>query len=1045
MNEVSKTNKPGKQGKHREGQQGRPDRTGKPGQLGESGAGVPTGDSGAPQLLISSSHSEFWQDTVLRLKTNHEQGLSPEEAVARQQAFGFNILEEDPKPGLFKRLIAQFSDFLILILIAAAVISGVLGELIDAVVIGAIVLLNGITGLIQEGKAEEALKSLEKLSAPVAKVVRHGQVAVIPARDLVPGDIILLDAGDKVPADIRLIESHSLACNESSLTGESLPVTKTSETLPAETVLAERANMAYSGTVATAGRGRGVVVATGMATEIGKIAGAIRGIDQEKTPLQKSLARLGKTLGISVMVICAGIFALGVSRNEPVLGMFMVAVSLAVAAIPEGLPAVVTIVLAMGVKRMAARNGIIRRLPAVETLGSTTVICTDKTGTITQNRMTVVGAFDGGSLFSTEDFEFADTSRADSEGASEGVFDGFFEDGQGISGHDPVSPGVDGSIPGIPGAQGVVWPVQRLTLENLNLGEAKRQTVAVGDGKRSPVCDALPLVVSLAGATMANDAMATSDEGGSHFTGDPTEVALVEAAEKAGLHKARFEHRFPRVAEIPFDSDRKLMTTVHSLPDGRFVVWSKGAPEVLMPKCRFALSHDQLKRALALSIEGRISDFAGIAINLVSEPARVRKPASEQVLKRFRRANSFMAVQGIRVIAVAYKIISTLPEEESELESELTLTGLLGMIDPPRTEAIEAVAKAKAAGITPVLITGDNPITALSIAKIVGIASPDTRCMSGPELSKTDPEDLAAVLDEVRVYGRVSPEHKVKIVDAFKKRGEVVAMTGDGVNDAPALKRADIGVSMGLIGTEVAKEASDMVLADDNFATIVGAVEEGRTIYSNIAKFVVYLLSCNMGEIVTITVAMLMRLPVILRPVHILWLNLVTDSFPALALGFEPGDVDAMKQPPRPPEEPLLTRKRWITVFLQAVLIGASVIGIFTYTLRATGDQVYARTAAFATLAMAEVFRAHTARSETKPINKIGLFSNRAMAGGTFISFLLILAVIEIPGLNQVFSTVNLGIGDWLMVFGFGLIPALGNELWKIFRWEEGNGGRRRV
>lgn len=465
-----------------------------------------------------------------------------------------------------------------------------------------------------------------------------------------------------------------------------------------------------------------------------------------------------------------------------------------------------------------------------------------------------------------------------------------------------------------------------------------------------------------------------------------------------------------------------------------------------MPKCRFALVHDKLKRCIEGAVSGRTGDFAGLMINLASEPDRVRKPASEQVLKRFRRANSFMAVQGIRVIAVAYKIISSLPEEEAELEceleSELTLTGLLGMIDPPRPEAIEAVAKAKAAGITPVLITGDNPITALSIAKIVGIASPDTRCMSGPELSKTDPEDLAAVLDEVRVYGRVSPEHKVKIVDAFKKRGEVVAMTGDGVNDAPALKRADIGVSMGLIGTEVAKEASDMVLADDNFATIVGAVEEGRTIYSNIAKFVVYLLSCNMGEIVTITAAMLMRLPVILRPVHILWLNLVTDSFPALALGFEPGDVDAMKQPPRPPEEPLLTRKRWITVFLQAVLIGASVIGIFTYTLRTTGDQVYARTAAFATLAMAEVFRAHTARSETKPINRIGLFSNRAMAGGTFISFLLILAVIEIPGLNQVFSTVNLGIGDWLMVFGFGLIPALGNELWKIFRREEGNGGR---
>ncbi len=1015
MDEASKMNKSDNQ--TQPGKPEAPGRAGKSGKPDQSGTCVAGGDLGAVQLLPSSSHAESWHGVVSKLKTDHEHGLSPEEVVARQEAFGFNILKEDPKPGLFRRLMAQFSDFLILILIAAAVISGALGEIIDAVVIGAIVLLNGITGLIQEGKAEEALKSLEKLSAPVAKVVRRGQVAVIPARDLVPGDVVLLDAGDKVPADIRLIESHSFACNESSLTGESLPVAKVSDdVLPAETVLAERANMAYSGTVATAGRSRGVVVATGMATEIGKIAGAIRGIDQEKTPLQKNLARLGKALGISVMVICAGIFALGVSRNEPALGMFMVAVSLAVAAIPEGLPAVVTIVLAMGVKRMAARNGIIRRLPAVETLGSTTVICTDKTGTITQNRMTVVGAFDGVTLFSTKDFEFEDT---------------------------------------------------------LGLGEASRQAAVLGAGKGSSAFGALPVAVSLAGATMANDAMATADEGGPHYAGDPTEVALVEAAEKAGLHKAGLERKFPRAAEIPFDSDRKLMTTVHSLPDGRFVAWSKGAPEVLMPKCRFVLSHDELKQVFALnaegvtggrakdksgcSTEGKIGgsiergtdgltgDFAGGVMNLVSEPDRVRKPASEQVLKRFRQANSFMAVQGIRVIAVAYKIISSLPKDEAELESELTLTGLLGMIDPPRVEAIEAVAKAKAAGITPVLITGDNPVTALSIAKIVGIANQDTKCMSGPELSKAAPEDLAAVLDEVRVYGRVSPEHKVKIVDAFKKRGEVVAMTGDGVNDAPALKRADIGVSMGLIGTEVAKEASDMVLADDNFATIVGAVEEGRTIYSNIAKFVVYLLSCNMGEIVTITAAMLMRLPVILRPVHILWLNLVTDSFPALALGVEPGDMDAMKHPPRPPEEPLLTRKRWITVFLQAALIGASVIGVFAYALKTTGDQVHARTVAFATLAMAEVFRAYTARSETKPISRIGLFSNGAMAGGTFTSLLLILAVIEIPGLNQVFSTVNLSIGDWLMVFGFGLIPALGNELWKIFRWEEGRKGGPKV
>ncbi|MGI6628501.1 MAG: cation-translocating P-type ATPase [Bacillota bacterium] len=982
--------------------------------------GVGTKHSGAGRLVLPACHSVPWKDIALKLRTDYHQGLPTDEVTLRQEAFGFNVLKEDPKPGPFKRLIAQFSDFLILILIAAAVISAFLGEAIDAIVIGAIVLLNSVIGLIQEGKAEEALKSLEKLSAPAAKVVRKGQVSVIPSREIVPGDIVLLDAGDKVPADIRLIETHSLECNESSLTGESLPVGKNADVdLPVGTVLAERTNIAYSGTVVTAGRGRGIAVATGMNTEMGRIAGAIHGIAREKTPLQKKLARLGQTLGISVVIICAGIFVLGVAKNEPVLGMFMIAVSLAVAAIPEGLPAVVTIVLAMGVKKMASRNGIIRRLPAVETLGSTTVICTDKTGTITQNKMTVVSAFAANQMFSIDGFKFSNVLHSGL------VPEGFSHEGQeGEPDHGAFSLSYEEG-----------FPVKTLVLDNLSSCKTVWQDPDTA-GACSGAC-ALPVVISLAGAALANDAVATGeDENGMGFAGDPTEIALVEAAENARLHKAGLEHLFPRVSEIPFDSDRKRMTTVHRIPQGKFLVLVKGAPEVLMPKCRFVFED------IPKSYHGRkatsLDTGTGNVMDLITGLAKFRKPVAGQVMNRFREANSFMAVQGIRVIAVACKIINGLPDRESglepELESELTLTGLLGMMDPPRPEAKESVAKAKEAGITPILITGDNPVTALSVARMVGIATHDTRCMSGPDLAKIGPGDLVKMLDEVRVYGRVSPEHKVKIVDAFKKRGEVVAMTGDGVNDAPALKRADIGISMGLIGTEVAKEASDMVLADDNFATIVGAVEEGRTIYSNIAKFVVYLLSCNMGEIVAISFAMLLRLPVILRPAHILWLNLVTDSFPALALGFEPGDVDAMRTPPRPPNELLLTRERWITVLLQAALIGGSTIGIFTYGLKTKGDPLHARTVAFATLAMAEVFRAHTARSETKPVSKIGVFSNRAMIAGTLISFLLILAVVQIPGLNLVFSTVNISIRDWLMVFGFGLIPALGNELRKILK-----------
>ncbi|HHW19402.1 MAG TPA: cation-translocating P-type ATPase [Firmicutes bacterium] len=933
-----------------------------------------------------NEHAEPLQEVLSRWDTDAREGLSSTEVKRRAETYGGNVLEKPPEPGLLRRFMAQFSDFLVIILILAALVSGLLGETLDAAVISIIVLLNAVIGLIQEGKAEQALKSLEKLSAPNARVLRHGVPAVIPASEVVPGDIILLEAGDRIPADVRLIETHTFRCDESALTGESVPVDKdASVVLPVEADLAERRNMAYAGTVVTQGRARGVVVATGMRTEVGKIAGALKSVVREKTPLQKSLTTLGKVLGIIVLAISFGIFVLGIARGERPLDMFLVAVSLAVAAIPEGLPAVVTVVLAIGIKKMAAQNAIVKKLPAVETLGSTTVICSDKTGTITQNEMTVVAAYAAEKFFYKDNIPEEILGRFQAEGFAE---------------PDPFP----GSLP--------------VTVPGVTFGTGEMGSTADPSVPAIPSRAEQDLSVTLFGAALASDAVIldsgtqvsgnsvnTTPNNGYHnrskdtihkdIIGDPTEVALVAAALEAGFNKSKLEKRFPRVCEIPFDSVRKRMTTVHSLPGGRHLILVKGAPEMVLASC--LLNHE--------------------------------------TFQAFNRANLIMAEHGLRVIAVAYRIIGALPDRISEdLETDLVPTGLLGMIDPPRPGVAEAVARCKEAGIMPVMITGDNPVTALAIARMVGIAGQNDRCMSGQELASIDAEALASRVKEIRVYGRVSPEHKVKIVDAFKIRGEVVAMTGDGVNDAPALKRADIGVSMGITGTDVAKEAADMVLADDNFATIVTAVAEGRTIYSNIAKFVVYLLSCNMGEIVAITGSMLMRLPLILQPVQILWLNLVTDGFPALALGFEPGEPDAMKRPPRPPSEPLLTGRRWSTILIQAFLIGAATVGAFLHGMRAGSDGDYSRTLAFVTLGIAELLRAFTARSETKSVFSTGLFRNTFMNAGVLISFALILLVVEVPVLSAVFSTVNLSARDWGVAFLYGLIPATGNEIAKFTR-----------
>jgi len=933
-----------------------------------------------------NEHAEPLEEVLSRWDTDTREGLSSTEVKRRAETYGGNVLEKPPEPGLLRRFIAQFSDFLVIILILAALVSGLLGETLDAAVISIIVLLNAVIGLIQEGKAEQALKSLEKLSAPNARVLRHGVPAVIPASEVVPGDIILLEAGDRIPADVRLIETHTFRCDESALTGESMPVDKdASVVLPAEADLAERRNMAYAGTVVTQGRARGVVVATGMRTEVGKIAGALKSVVREKTPLQSSLTTLGKVLGIIVLAISFGIFVLGIARGERPLDMFLVAVSLAVAAIPEGLPAVVTVVLAMGIKKMAAQNAIVKKLPAVETLGSTTVICSDKTGTITQNEMTVVAAYAGGKFFYKENVPEEILGRFQAEGFGEpdlfprslpvtappGVTFGTGE----------IGPTADPSVPAIPSR-----PEQDLSVTLF--GAALASDAVIRDRCTQVSGDSV-------NATPNNRHHSrTKDIRRKDIIGDPTEVALVAAALEVGFNKSKLEERFPRIGEIPFDPVRKRMTTIHSLPGGSHLILVKGAPEMVLASCLY----------------------------------------NHETFQEFDRANLIMAEHGLRVIAVAYRIIGALPDRISEdLETDLVPTGLLGMIDPPRPGVAEAVARCKEAGIMPVMITGDNPVTALAIARMVGIAGQNDRCMSGQELASIDTEALASRVKEIRVYGRVSPEHKVKIVDAFKIRGDVVAMTGDGVNDAPALKRADIGVSMGITGTDVAKEAADMVLADDNFATIVSAVAEGRTIYSNIAKFVVYLLSCNMGEIVAITGSMLMRLPLILQPVQILWLNLVTDGFPALALGFEPGEPDAMKRPPRPPSEPLLTWRRWSTILIQAFLIGAATVGAFLHGMRAGGED-YSRTLAFVTLVIAELLRAFTARSETKSVLSSGLFRNTFMNAGVLISFTLILLVVELPVLNAVFSTIDLSARDWGVAFLYGLIPATGNEIAKFIR-----------
>lgn len=878
-------------------------------------------------------------------------GLTSEEAKNRLQRYGPNELKAKQPPRAWELLAQQFKEFLVLILIAAAVVSGLLGEWIDAGAIILIVMINAILGVVQEVRANKALEALQKMAAPTAKVIRDGQSLEIAGRELVPGDIVLLEAGDYIPADIRLSESINLKIEEAAITGESVPAEKNAATVfTGEVPLGDRENTAYMGTVVTYGRGQGIVVATGMNTEIGLIAKMLDSYQIEETPLQKKLNSLGKFLGIGVLVICGIVFLTGILRGENPLGMFLTAVSLAVAAIPEGLPAIVTIVLALGMQKMVTKNAIVKKLHAVETLGSTTVICSDKTGTLTQNKMMVVRLYTNHTLT---------------------VLDGkgYQPSGNFITNGEKIDPN-----------------------NNYNLSFLLKAGVLCNDSKL--------------------EKSNTANESEEHWKiiGDSTEGALTVAGAKCGLYRQELNIHFPRKQEIPFDSERKMMTTFNAKAEtGGYYAFTKGAPDIM------------------LSLSTKILDN-GV----------VRELTKDDHIK-IQKANSDLANQALRVLSFAYKEYEQLPINltAEEIEKDLIFIGLMGMIDPARPEAAEAIKLCKKAGIRPIMITGDYKDTAVAIAKDLSLIQNSSRVLEGTELDKISDSELIDKVEQIDVYARVSPEHKMRIIEALKKRNHIVAMTGDGVNDAPALKRADIGVAMGITGTDVAKETAEMILADDNFASIVAAVKEGRVIFSNIRKFVFFLLSCNIGEVLIIFVSILMNLPIPLIPIQLLWINLLTDAFPALALGMEKEEPDVMDLPPRNPSAPILDRRMTLGIIIQSVVLTVATLGAYTYGLRNYGSSgeglKSARTIAFLTLTIAELLRAYSNRSEKFSTFKIGFFSNKFMNLGAGLSFLLIIVTVIVPPLRTIFATLPLDLKEIEIIICFALLPFIIAEISKLF------------
>lgn len=902
-------------------------------------------------------YSQEIEEVLRQLESSAQEGLSSAEAQRRLEKYGSNRLKEGRKKTLSRKIIEQFSDFLVLILLGAAAVSYFAGSGDDAIVILAIVAVNAALGIYQEGKAEKSVEALQKMAAPSAKLLRDKKAITLPSSEVVPGDIVFLDAGDIIPADLRLIESSNFKVEEASLTGESLPVEKDAQSLlPADTALGDRVNMGYMSTISTYGRAIGLVVETGERTEIGKIAEKIKTIDEEQTPLQKKLNQLGKTLGIATIVICALVFVIGMLQGRDLLEMAMTSISLAVAGIPEGLPAIVTIVLAIGMNNMAKRNAIVKKLLAVETLGATSVICSDKTGTLTQNEMTVVSLYADGERYRV-----------------------------GSIGYEPAG-------------------------EVIRESDSGRADIE-GDGALSYLVHA---------ALLANDAKLQRIEGKYSVIGDPTEGSLVTLAGKFGLERDAANEAFTRVAELPFDSERKMMTTFHTgFSEGEIIGFTKGAPDVIMARCSRIL------------VRGEEVDF------------------TEARRKEIEEENLALSRQALRVLAFAYTRRKTLPDSllSEEMEKEMVLIGLCGMIDPARPEAKIAIEETKRAGITTIMITGDYKETAFAIAKDLGIADHPEQAIMGAELEKISDEELRSLVQKIRVYARVSPEHKVRIVDALKYNGNIVSMTGDGVNDAMALKRADIGVAMGITGTDVVKNAADLILTDDNFATIVHAVEEGRIIYSNIKKFVTFLLSCNIGEILLVFASILMGLPVPLLPIQLLWLNLVTDSFPAMALGVEQGHADIMRSKPRDPKEAILNKESWSIIALQAAAVAAATLLSYHFALRLygfdEGGMRRVRTVVFSTLILSELLRAFSARSNRYTLPRIGILSNRKMIGAVGFSFLMMLIVLYVPVLNGIFKTSPLSAQDWKIVLSFAGIPLILGELFKLLKQQGGRSDKK--
>ncbi len=907
-------------------------------------------------------HDQAVEHVVRTLHTSPVQGLSTEEAKARLEKYGPNELVERPPTPLWKMFLDQFNNFLVIILLVSSVVSFFLGEYVEAGAIMAIVVLNTVLGVLQESKAEEALAALKKMAAPHAQVIRDGSFATIPARELVPGDLVILEAGNYVPADLRLVEGVNLRVDEAALTGESVAVEKRADVvLDREIPLGDRRNTAYMGTLVTYGRGRGVVVSTGMSTEFGLIAEMIQTYEEEPTPLQIKLDQLGKWLGGACLAICTIVFVIGLLYGVGFLHMFLTAISLAIAAVPEGLPAVVTICLALGMQEMIRRHALLRRLPAVETLGSATAICSDKTGTLTQNKMMVVRIYAAGQSLSVT-------------GA------GYEPDGEFHRQGQPLDPRQEPEL-------------RRLLSAGLLCNDAYLET-----------------------SGMAADKPRTW-----RLVGDPTEGALVVAAAKAGLWKHEVEAQYPRVAEVPFDSERKRMSTIHRV-NGQmvagnqeaapYVVYVKGAPDIVLDLCDY------------IDENGQVS------------PLTAEKRA--EILK----ANENMADEALRVLGVAYRPLPQVAENSSttermgeltrQVERELTFMGLIGMIDPARPEVKPAIAMARGAGIRTAMVTGDYRNTAVAIARELDLLTPGGKVLTGAELDGLSDEQFARMVEEVQIYARVSPQHKVRIVEALKARGHIVAMTGDGVNDAPALKRANIGVAMGITGTDVSKETADMVLTDDNYASIVSAVEEGRIIYSNIRKFVYYLLSCNLGEIMVIFLAMLGNWGIPLTPIQLLWLNLLTDGAPALALGLEKGDPDIMERQPRPPQEPIVNREMVWGILIQTLAITAATLAAFLIGKQWFGEQIEgAQTMAFATLSTSELLRAYTSRSERYSVFQIGVFSNKYMQIAVIASIVLLLAVIYVPFLDPIFNTTFLGWKEWAVMLPLIFIPSAAAELTK--------------